>query len=70
MNRTTLSIPKNMFPFHIGIHIYSSNKVALYSMSRNDMTGIIIENENITTSLLSLFKLAWDYAKTLPENNQ
>lgn len=69
MNRITMSIPKDVFPFSIWIHIYSENKVALYSMSRDDMTGIIIENENITSSLMSMFQLAWNFAKTLPENN-
>lgn len=68
INRITMSIPKEIFPFSIWIHIYSSNKVALYSMWKLDMTWIIIENENIKNSLVSMFKLAWNYARTLPEN--
>ena len=69
INRITMSIPKDIFPFSIGIHIYSTNKIALYSMWMSDMTGIIIENDNIKQSILSMFKLAWNYARTLPENN-
>jgi len=68
INRITMSIPKELFPFSIWIHIYSNNKVALYSMWRFDMTWVIIENENIKNSIFSMFKLAWNYARTLKWN--
>ncbi|MCP4523063.1 MAG: hypothetical protein GY828_02485 [Candidatus Gracilibacteria bacterium] len=70
INRVTMSIPKGMFPFSIGLHIYSTDKVALYSMQRDDMTGIIIENKNIKESLLSMFKLAWNFSRNFPENQE
>jgi len=70
INRVTLSVKKNLFPFKIGMHIYSNDKIALFSIDRADMTGIIIQNKNIRDSMLSMFKLSWNYAKTLPENKK
>lgn len=70
LNRTTMVVPMDMFPFKTGVHIYSNNKVALFTLSRNDMSWIIVESEDIKTSMFSMFKLWWNFAKTLPENNQ
>jgi sugar-specific transcriptional regulator TrmB len=67
MNRISLIIPYKDFPFDSCLHIYG-NKVAFYSYKENDMTGIIVENEYIYNSQMSVFKLAWEHAKKLKSN--
>jgi len=68
MHRTSLLVPEKTFPIHSCYHIYG-NKVAFYSYAKNDMTGIIVENELIHESQMSLFRLAWKHASTLKQNS-
>jgi len=65
INRTSLFVPEKNFPLETGLQIYGG-KVAFYS--RQDMTGVIIENPYILKGQLSLFKLAWNQALTFPQN--
>ena len=67
VRRTTLFIPKEEFPFKSQIMIYGK-KIAFLSLSSHDLTGTIIENDAIFETQFSLFRMAWNYAKTLPRN--
>lgn len=69
VNRKTLLIPEKDYPFPGCCYIYG-NKVAFFSFTINNLNGIIIENENITQTQLSFFKLAWDVAKKHPINQK
>jgi len=69
MNRITLILPTEDFPFDACCHIYG-NKVAFYSYHKNDQTGVIIDNSLIAKTQFSVFKAAWEYAKTLYVNKQ
>ena len=68
VNRISLLIPTESFPLDTCLHIYG-NKVAFFSFKKNDATGIIIENTPIKDTMMSLFKLSWNMARTLPENH-
>ena len=63
MNRTSVFVDKEIYPVDWCLHIYW-NKVAFYSYKASDLTGILIENENIKNIMLSIFKLAWESAKS------
>jgi predicted transcriptional regulator len=69
LNRVSLFVPEKDFPFSSCCHIYDG-KVAFYSYVKDDMTGILIENPNMFRSMLSLFKLSWLGARTLPVNEK
>ncbi len=69
MNRVTLLLPTNEFPFEACSHIYG-NKVAFCSYKLKDLTGVIIENEFISKMQFSLFKGAWNYALSLDINKK
>lgn len=69
MNRISLLVSKEDFPFESCLHIYG-NKVAIYSFNEDDLTGILIENEYVKNMFLSLYKMAWKFAKNLPENEK
>jgi len=69
MNKVTLLIPGDLYPFETCIHIYW-DKVAFYSYSQSDMTGIIIENPKIRDTMLSIFKMTWNFAKNLECNKE
>lgn len=69
MNRISLLVSKEDFPFESCLHIYG-NKVAVYSYNKDDLTGILIENEYVKNMFLSLYKMAWKFAKNLPENEK
>ena len=67
MNRVSMLIPIKEFPFDAGCHIYGE-KVAFYSYQGQEIFGVIIEDPFIRQSQFSVLKLAWNYARTLPEN--
>lgn len=67
LNRVTLRIPSNVVEFHSCFHIYG-NKVAFYSRTESDLTGILIENDIIRRDQFSLFKMAWNHVKSFPQN--
>lgn len=69
MNRVSLLLPIEEFPFEASCHIYG-DKVAYYSWNKNDLSGVIIQNTNVHKTALSIFKSAWRYAVTLKENKQ
>lgn len=54
-------IPIEKFPFTTEIDIYG-NKVALISC-KGKITGVIIENKEISESLRTIFNLAWEAAE-------
>lgn len=67
MNRISLLVPEKDFPFKICFHIYG-DKVAFYSYEPTDLVGVIIEDSFIRDMQFSLFKLAWNYSRLLPAN--
>jgi len=69
VNRISLLIPDEQFPFDACCHIYGQ-KVAFYSYRKHDLTGVIINNQHIRQSQYSLFKLAWNFTRMLPVNKQ
>jgi sugar-specific transcriptional regulator TrmB len=69
VRRTTLFLPEKTFPFKSQILIYGE-KIAFCSLSPTNLTGAIIENKAIWETQFSLFRLAWNYARLLPENEQ
>ncbi len=69
MNRVSLFIPKDEFPFDVCFHIYA-DKVAFYSHRKSDLTGVVIQNPHIREMVFSLFKMAWNFARKLPENKR
>lgn len=50
--------PKDISLFHNEINIYD-NKVAICSLGRHELLGIIIESDEIAESQRSIFELAW-----------
>jgi sugar-specific transcriptional regulator TrmB len=66
-NRFTVYLNPNDFNFNTNIQIYNG-KVAFYSINSDDLTGVLIENENIFKTQFSLFKTTWNYAISLDEN--
>ncbi len=66
-NRTSLMIPEEDFPFDQLMQIYG-NKVAFYYSKKEGSGGVIIEDENVRNTQFSLFKMAWEFAKTLTIN--
>lgn len=68
-NRTSLLVPKSKFFFDSSFQIYE-NKVAFYSYGETDLTGVLIENEHIRETILSVFRMTWNYARTLKINKR
>ena len=60
--KQTLLVPEDKFPFNMEMNIYG-NKVAF--MSFKEEMGIIIESNDISNNLRSLFELSWLGAKEL-----
>ncbi|MBD3270020.1 hypothetical protein GF376_00675 [Candidatus Peregrinibacteria bacterium] len=69
VNRTSLLVPEEDFPFPACLYIYA-NKVSFLSYKKNDMIGVIIENEFIHRTMMSIFKLAWNQSLQLPINQK
>jgi sugar-specific transcriptional regulator TrmB len=67
MKRTTLFIPKEEYPFDVCFQIYG-DKVAFYSHLKTECSGVIIQNPHIRNMAFSLYKMAWNFARTLPSN--
>lgn len=68
-NRFTVYLNGTDFNFNTNIQIYKG-KVAFYSLDSNDLTGVLIENENIFKTHFSLFKTTWNFALSLKENKK
>jgi len=67
LNRFSMLIPEEKFPFPASFHIYW-NKVSFYSSFENELTWIIIENKHIRDTQFSMFQLWWEMAKQLKIN--
>lgn len=67
MNRISLLVPEKDFSFDICFHIYG-DKIAFYSYKSIDLVGVIIQDTYIRKMQFSLFKMAWNFAKALKEN--
>lgn len=62
-------IDHKSYPFSTEINIYN-NKVSFVTFRPDFMIGVIIENEDIFKSFLSIFKFIWDSGKKHPKENQ
>lgn len=67
MNRITLLVPTEEYPFDICFQIYGK-KAAFYSFKPGNLVGVIIEDKFIQRLLFSVFKMAWDLARQFPTN--
>jgi sugar-specific transcriptional regulator TrmB len=69
MNRISLLLPEDLYPFDMCTQIYGE-KVAFYSYKKFDMTGVLIQNAFINQNMMALFRAAWNFARQLPVNKQ
>ena len=69
VNRISLLIDNNNFPFESCLHIYW-NKIAMYSYKNQDLVWVIIQNDFMKNTLFSIFKIAWNSASILIENEK
>ncbi|MEK7523471.1 MAG: helix-turn-helix domain-containing protein [Patescibacteria group bacterium] len=53
--------PQNISTFHNEINIYE-NKVAICSLGRHELIGLIIESQEIADSQRSIFEMCWNNA--------
>ncbi len=61
--RESLILDKEKYPLPAEIEAYE-DKIALMSFEENDFIGLIIENEDIATTLKSVFKFAFSHMKS------
>ena len=59
--RFSRTLPESKFMFQGSLHIYNG-KVCFYSVKKDDLSAVIVENKNIHDTLLALFKAAWELA--------
>lgn len=67
LNRTTLLIPEKNFPFAQCLQMYA-DRVAFYNIESRNPGGIIIQDANLKETQLSLFQMAWRFARQLEVN--
>lgn len=67
MNRETMLAPKSVLPIENSFHIYDG-KVAFVSAKANDLSGMIIRNDNILKTQYAIFKVLWKTLQGLPMN--
>ncbi len=68
-NKISLLVPNDEFSFDQCLHIYG-DKVAFYYADSYNVGGVIMEDAHMQKTQFSLFKLAWNYAKTLKINQK
>lgn len=62
--REVVLIDYDLYPIDACIQVYW-DKVAFYSYKNNDLTGMIIKNEHISSTQLSLFNMVWNLWKKI-----
>lgn len=55
-------VPKQKFPFQNEINIYG-NKLAIMSLKKEELVGVIIESQVVADTQRAIFELAWEGAK-------
>lgn len=60
--RESILLEKEAYPLPAEIDVYE-DKVALLSFSKGQFVGVLIQNQDIATSLKTIFKLAFESAK-------
>ncbi len=70
MNRTTLLVPEEQFPFKTAFHIYDDKISFSSQLTTGAPTGIIMEHKDIQNDHFSLFRMAWEVARKLPGNEK
>lgn len=55
-------VPKDKFPFNAEITVYGDNKVSIVKFGRENVIGVIIEDETIHSMLRMIFDLSWSVA--------
>lgn len=56
-------IPSEKFPFKAEVTVYDQNKVSIVNLSKEKLTGVIIEDETIHGLMKMIFELSWIGAK-------
>lgn len=69
VNRISLFVPEQKYSFAQYFHIYDDSVVFL-SSTKGQIYGVKIQDENTRNTQLAIFKLAWDYARTLKINEK
>ena len=59
-------VPPDKFPFSASIDIYD-DKIAVHAL-RGKVAGVIIENQDVASTMRSVFDLAWEAAEKYQEN--
>ncbi len=60
-------VPAKDFPFKGEITVYGENKVSIVNLSKEHLTGIVIEDEAIHGMMKMIFELSWN-SKMVKEN--
>ncbi|MCH2188556.1 hypothetical protein MK079_01860 [Candidatus Gracilibacteria bacterium] len=68
LNRIVMVVPEHEFLFKGSVHIYG-NKVAFFSFEKNDLVGVIVQDDHIRDTQFTLFKMAWEFAKKYEFNS-
>ncbi len=63
--RETSLVDKSAYPLPAEIDVYE-DKIAMLTFNRRDFIGILVENQDIATTLKSIFRLAFRYAPKQP----
>lgn len=56
-------VPKDDFPYEAELTIYGQNKVSITKLTKENIIGIIIEDETIHGMMKMIFEIAWKQAK-------
>jgi hypothetical protein len=57
--RKTIIIPNEIFDIESSIRIYGYNKIAVIMHSQKELSGLIIESNNLYKSFSSIFETIW-----------
>ena len=57
--RKTLLVKDNHFAMESEINLYDGHKVFIAMFSKNEMSGLLIESQNLYNSLKTIFDLLW-----------
>ncbi len=56
-------VPKEDFPYEAELTIYGQNKVSITKLTKDNVIGIIIEDDTIHGMMRMIFEIAWKQAK-------
>lgn len=62
-----LDVDENIFPFEWSVHLYDW-RVAFYTYTPTDVTGVLIKSEILYKTMLSIFRMAWNFSRKSEKN--